>query len=58
MLCFCSKTYCCYDNKFDEMKFSSKGMNSRIQEESGDDPAKKKGNPRRSNPLDLKKRRN
>ena len=25
MLCLCSKTYCCYDNKSDKFKFSSKG---------------------------------
>ena len=27
MLCLCSKTYCCYDNKSDKMKLSSKGLN-------------------------------
>ena len=41
MLCLCSKTYCCYDNKSDKMKFSSKGLNKRILEESGDGPMEK-----------------
>ena len=36
MLCLCSKTYCCYDNKSDKMKFCSKGLNKRILEESCD----------------------
>ena len=36
MLCLCSKTYCCYGSKSDKMKFSSKGLNKRILEESGD----------------------
>ena len=27
MLCLCSKTYCCYDNKSDKMNFSSSGLN-------------------------------
>ena len=31
MLCFCSKTYCCYDNK----------LNKRILEEYGDGPIEK-----------------
>ena len=30
MLCLCSKTYCCYDNKSDKFKFSSKGLNKRV----------------------------
>ena len=29
MLFSCSKTYCCYDNKSDKFKFSSKGLNKR-----------------------------
>ena len=36
MLCLCSKTYCCYDNKSDKFKFSSKGLNKRVLENSGD----------------------
>ena len=32
MLCLCSKTYCCYDNKSDQFKFSSKGLNKRVLE--------------------------
>ena len=32
---FCSKTYCCYNNKSGKMKFSSKGLNKRVLEESG-----------------------
>ena len=38
MLCLCSKTYCCYDNKGQKYKFSSKGLNKRALEESGDGP--------------------
>ena len=41
MLCLCSKTYFCYDNKSDKKKFSSKGLNKRILEESGDGPMEK-----------------
>ena len=41
MICFCSKTYCCYDAKSDKYKFSSKGLNERILEESGDGPKEK-----------------
>ena len=36
MLCLCSKTYCCYENKSDKFKFSSKGLNKRVLEDSGD----------------------
>ena len=36
MLCLCSKTYSCYDNKSDKFKFSSKGLNKRVLEDSGD----------------------
>ena len=36
MLCLCSKTYCCYDNKSDKIKFSSKGLNKRVLEDYGD----------------------
>ena len=41
MLCLCSKTYCCYDNKSDKFKFSSKGLNKRVLEDSGDGPLAK-----------------
>ena len=41
MLCLYSKTYCCFDNKSDKMKFSSKGLKKRILEESGDGPMEK-----------------
>ena len=36
MLCLCSKTYCCYDSKSQKYKFSSKGLNKRALEDSGD----------------------
>ena len=38
MLCLCSKTYCCYDNKSDKFIFNSKGLNKRVLEDSGDGP--------------------
>ena len=38
MFCLCSKTYCCYDAKTNKYKFSSKGLNKRTFEESGDGP--------------------
>ena len=41
MLCLWSKTYCCYDNKSDKFKFSSKGLNKRVLEDSGDGPMSK-----------------
>ena len=41
MLSLCSKTFCCYDNKSDKMKFSKKALNKRVLEESGDGPMKK-----------------
>ena len=41
MLCLCSKTYCCYDNKSDKFKFSSTGLNKRVLEDSGDGPMSK-----------------
>ena len=37
-LCLCSKTYCCYDNKSNNFKFSSKGLNKGVLEDSGDCP--------------------
>ena len=36
MLCLCSKTYCCYDVNSFKLKFSSKSLNKRVLEQSGD----------------------
>ena len=36
MLCLCIKTHCYYDNKSDKLKFSSKGLNKQVLEDSGD----------------------
>ena len=36
VLCLCSKTYCCYDVTSNKLKFSSKNLNERVLEESGD----------------------
>ena len=41
MLCLCSKTYCCYESKFNKYKFSSKILNKRTLEDSGDGPIAK-----------------
>ena len=41
MLCLYSKTYCCYGKKSVELNFSSKGLNKRALEESGDGPMSK-----------------
>ena len=41
MLCLCSKTNCCYDNKSDKLKFSSKRLNKLVLEDSGDGPLTK-----------------
>ena len=41
MLCLCSKTYCCYDVTSNSLKFSSKGLNKRVLEESSDGPLEK-----------------
>ena len=41
MLCLCSKTYCCYDVTSNKIKFSSKGVNKPVLEESGDGPLEK-----------------
>ena len=41
MLCLCSKTYCCYDVTSNNFKFSSKGLNKRVLEQSGDVPLEK-----------------
>ena len=38
MLCLCSKTYSCYDNKTDKIKFSSKRFNKRVLEDSSEGP--------------------
>ena len=40
-VCLCSKTYCCYDIKSQKYKFSSKGLNTRALEDSGDGPMAK-----------------
>ena len=41
MLCLCSKTYCCYDVTSNKLKISSKGLNKRVLEQSGDGPLEK-----------------
>ena len=41
MLCLCSKTCCCYDVTSNKLKFSSKGLNKRVLEQSGDGPLEK-----------------
>ena len=41
MLCLCSETYCCYDQKINKYKFSSKGLNKRTLEDCGDGPMSK-----------------
>ena len=41
MLCLCSQTYCCYDVTSNKLKFSSKGLNKRVLEESGNGPLEK-----------------
>ena len=41
MLCLCSNTYCCYDVTSIKLKFSSKGLNKRVLEQSGDGPPEK-----------------
>ena len=41
MLCLCSKTYCCYDEKSNQYKFSNKGFNKRPLEDCGDGPMSK-----------------
>ena len=40
MLCLCS-TNCCYDVTSNKFKFSSKGLNKRVLEQSGDGPLEK-----------------
>ena len=41
MLCLCSKTYCCYDVTSNKLELSSKGLNKRVLEQSGDGPLEK-----------------
>ena len=41
ILCLGSKTYCCYDVTSNKRKFSSKGLNKRVLEQSGDGPLEK-----------------
>ena len=41
MLCLCSKTYCCYDVTSNKLKYSSKGLNKRVLEQSGNGPLEK-----------------
>ena len=41
VLCLCSKTYCCYDVTSNKLKFSSKGLNKRVLEQSGHGPLEK-----------------
>ena len=41
MLLLCSKTYCFYDVISNKPKFSSKGLNKRVLEQSGDGPLEK-----------------
>ena len=36
MLCLCNKPYCCYDVTSMKLKFSSKSLNRRVLEQSGD----------------------
>ena len=41
MLFLCSRTYCCHDVTSNKLKFSSKGLNKRVLEQSGDGPLEK-----------------
>ena len=41
MLCLFSKTYCCYGVTSKKLKFSSKALNKRVLEQSGDRPLEK-----------------
>ena len=38
LLCLCSKTYCCYDVTSNKLKFSSRGLNKPVLEQSGNGP--------------------
>ena len=40
-MCFCSKTYRCFDKQTNKYKFSSKGLNKRTLEDFGDGPMSK-----------------
>ena len=41
IFCLCSKTYCCYDVTSSKLKISSRSLNKRVLEESGDGSLKK-----------------
>ena len=41
MLCLCSKTYCCYYATSNKFKFSSRDLNKRVLDQSGDGPLEK-----------------
>ena len=41
MICLCIKTYCCFAQSIDKIKFSSKGLNKRTLAESGAGPLEK-----------------
>ena len=41
MLCLCSKTYCCFDSNSNKHKITSKVLNKRTLEDSGDGPMAK-----------------
>ena len=41
LLCFSSRTYCCYDKQTNRYKFSSKGLKKRTLEDCGDGPMSK-----------------
>ena len=41
MYCLCSKTYCCYCKNTEKFKFSSKGLNKLVLEETGNGPLPK-----------------
>ena len=41
MICLCTKTYCCFDQSTDNIKFSSKELNKRTLEEYGTGPLEK-----------------
>ena len=40
-LCLCTKTYCCKDVTSNKLKFSCKGLNKRVLEQSGGEPLEK-----------------
>ena len=43
LIWLCSKTYCCYDSKSNNFKFSSKGLSERTLEDCGDGSISKYG---------------